>query len=298
MTSAPPPGGTAGAARWLFLARRNLRNILVRYRRLPPARLLRDKIRAQRLRWRDPPPRPAIPHAERVVVSLTSIPGRVERIAPVIRGLRDQTVRADRIVLNWQTAPLRDGSPCPPPPALPAGVELAVCEGSGPSLKLLPTLRAEPNAVIVVVDDDVIYPPDFLETLLNWHRADPRAALGYRGWIIQPERGPRDFDHVFATALDRPMDVDILFGTWGYLVPPGAADDAFHDFEGWPPAMRWVDDVWISGHLKRRGVPRRVVPAQGLPIETGASAIASLSEGLNRSGENDSTAIAAFAPWR
>ncbi len=286
------------AAPRLALLERKLRNLLVRYRRLRPARLAQDVLRARRLRSAAVVPRPPEARPERVVVTLTSIPERAEGLAPVLRSLLDQTSPADRIVLNWQSAALATGEAYPPPPPAPAGVDVIRRRGSGPATKLLPTLLDEPEAVLVVVDDDVIYPVDFIETMLKAHRDDPGAALGYRGWRLQAGLKPRNFEHVFGTALDRAEPADVLIGTWGYLIPPGALDHAVQDFTGWPLALQWVDDVWIAGHLARRNVPRKVIPARGLPIETAASAIRSLSEGPNRSGENDLAAIAAFAPWR
>ena len=285
-------------ARWGFVARRTLRNALIRYRRLTPGGLTRDIMRARILRRESIAPPARSPRPERIVVSLTSIPDRVGLIGPALRSLVDQTCPADRIVLAWPRRSLRTGEAYPSPRDIPPGVEVLECDDVGPATKLLPTLQREREALIIVVDDDVIYPFDFIETLLNAHRADPRAAIGYRGWRLEPGRDPRDLDHVFATALKRPEDVDILFGTWGYLVPPGALDAAMHDFEGYPPETRWVDDVWISGHLARRGVARRVVPARALPIESRAAFVGALTDGLNRSGDNDRIAIAAFEPWR
>jgi len=63
--------------------------------------------------------------------------------------------------------------------------------------------------------------------------------------------------------------------------------------------VRFVDDIWVSGHLARAGVLRFVVPAGGLPLETRASGLAALTYGVNKSGENDAIAIRHFAAdWR
>jgi hypothetical protein len=176
-------------------------------------------------------------------------------------------------------------------------VELLPCDDEGPATKLLPALRAEPDSLLVVADDDMIYPVDFLETLLCAHRDRPAAAIGWRGWRMPPEADPHALDVVRAIDVKRTTAVDVLHGTWGYLLPPGALDEAVHRFEGWPDAARWVDDVWISGHLARRGVARWVAPAAGLPIDCASAAVAALSDGPNRAGENDRIVLRAFAPW-
>lgn len=236
------------------------------------------------------------PRAERLVVSLTTIPARTRSLGPVLRGLLDQTLAADRIVLALPKTSLR-GEAYPPAEALalPKGVEVLACQDQGPATKLLPVLHAEPQARIVVVDDDVIYPRDFLETLLDWHRRLPGAAIGYRGVALQTGNRFADLDHVFATGIAAPARVDVLFGTWGYLLPPGVLPQAVHDIDGAPPGLRWVDDVWVSGHLARAGVPRFVVPARTLPIETLASWRQALTFGVNRSGDNDGRALKHFA---
>lgn len=282
---------------YVDIVRRKVRNAFVRYRRMSPIRFAADLRRARRLQRGGSTPRLAVAHAERIVVSLTCIPQRIAYLRPVLNGLLDQTCPPDRIVLAWPEVSIRTGAAYPAPSSLPDGVDVVRCPDQGPATKLLATLREEPSAAIIVVDDDVVYPVDFIETLLAAHRQDTRAALGYRGWKLVAGRAPHELDHVFATALDKPEDVDILLGTWGYLVPPGAFDDAVHDFDGWPQDVRWVDDVWFSGHLARRGIPRRVVPARGLPLETRASNLAALTFGLNRSGRHDSVAIKAFAQW-
>lgn len=264
---------------------------------MTPLRLAADLMRASRLRHRDPPPRPHAARPERLVVTLTTVPERVDRIRPTLRSLLDQTCPADRILLAWPKQALRSKLPYPHAPDLPPGIELLPCEDIGPASKLLPALRAEPTALLVAVDDDVIYPYDFLETLLAAYRADPKTAWAWRGAKIEPGRDPRDYKHIFASGVKAPTDVDVLMGTWGYLIPPQSFDDAVHDFAPWPPEVRWTDDIWISGHLARRGVKRRVMPGRGLPLETGASSIHSLNQGPNQSGETAAISFKAFAPW-
>jgi hypothetical protein len=253
--------------------------------------------RALWLGWQLPAPPRVVSRPERLVVTLTTIPARASRLRRTLRSLIDQSEPADRIVLCLPWTARGNGEPYPHPATLdlPPGVEVLRCTDEGPATKLLPMLREEPDACLVVVDDDVVYPRDFLASLLAAHRADPSAAQGLRGVRVSPGVAFPALHHELCSAQDAPRAVDILFGTWGYLVPPGALDDQVHDFADYPEAVRWVDDVWISGHLARRGVQRIVVPTRSFPVETRASAIQALTDGPNRSGQNDAIAIAAFA---
>lgn len=249
---------------------------------------------------RDPRPRvfpERTERPERVVVTLSTVPQRLRYLRPTLRSLLDQSCPPDRIVLAWPEHSLRLNTPYPEPSGLPAGVEVLRCTDVGPATKLLPALLEEPDAVLVVVDDDAIYPHDFLESLLAHHRRLPRAALGVRGQLVRYGVDPRYLGHVCGTAVREPEPVDVLMGMWGYLIPPGALDAAVHDFDGWPAEVRWQDDVWISAHLAKRGVPRYVVPIPGVPIESGAAFVGALHHTVNRSGHNEATAFETFRDW-
>jgi hypothetical protein len=103
--------------------------------------------------------------------------------------------------------------------------------------------------------------------------------------------------YVHGTGLASPRSVDALMGMWGYLIPPGALDDAVHDFQGWPEEVRWQDDIWISGHLARRGVERLVVPIDGIPVRSPNTFVSALHHTVNRSGHNERVAKESFRTW-
>lgn len=275
---------------------REVRRGLSRFRNMTPLSLGRTLLRAVRLKKHTPQPRPVPARPERIVVSLTTIPSRAAHLAPVLRSLLDQTEPADRILLALPRQSL-NGQPYPAPETLglPAGVDILRCEDIGPATKLVPALRAEPDALVVVVDDDVIYPEGFIAALLAEHRRRPNAAIGLRGVVLRPGIRFADLAHVMATGIAQTMPVDVLFGTWGYLLPAGAIAPEIGDFTDAPPGVRFVDDVWISGHLARAGVPRWVVRSDTLPIETKTSFHDALTLGVNRSGENDEAALKHFA---
>jgi hypothetical protein len=268
--------------------------------RLVRRELLRGLHRSRRLST-DEPLRPYAgggAREHRLVVALSCVPARLARLPLVLRSLLEQSLPADRVVVAYPYHSLRDGMPYPEPPRLPSGVDLLRCTDHGPLTKLLPVLAEEPGALIVIADDDIVYPSGLLAALHAAHLVAPTAALGLRGCRLSGDLTPKDLRHVFGTAIVAPTAVDLLMGTWGMLLPPGALDEAeLGDFTGWPPQARWVDDVWISGHLARRGVGRLVVPARCLPLDIRSARGAALTFGINRDGGNDRAAIEAFRPW-
>ena len=292
-----PPANPRSVGWWL---RRNSRRTLARFKNVRAHRLLGLGIRAARLHLRSPAPRSTPPRDVRIVVSLSTIPSRLAHLRPALNSLLDQSEPADRIVLALPRYSAREARPYPEIATLklPQGIDVLDCEDFGPATKFLPVLAAEPDAIVIVVDDDVIYPPKFIANLLAVHREQPGAALGYRGVLLKPGHAFVDLDHVFGSALTAPSRVDVLFGTWGYLLPPHALDLETGGGGEVAERLRWVDDVWLCGLLARRGIPRLVVPIDEIPIETANAGRRSLAGGPNKSGENDARAVKTFeADW-
>ncbi|MBL8791375.1 MAG: hypothetical protein JNM45_12845, partial [Rhizobiales bacterium] len=95
------------------------------------------------------------------VVSLTTIPSRISLLAPTLKSLMRQTRAPKRIVLNLPRMSKREGVPYVVPEFLSQlkSVEIARCEDMGPATKAIPTLlREAPDQLVIIVDDDRIYP--------------------------------------------------------------------------------------------------------------------------------------------
>ncbi|MAW85485.1 MAG: hypothetical protein CMJ42_03030 [Phyllobacteriaceae bacterium] len=282
-------------------ARRNFRRAVTRFSNPSLPEIAGLYWRALRLQLAARPPR--IPHSRvlsdgaRTVISLTTIPARARHVRPALLSLLDQTTPADRIMLAYPETSLRGAGPYPDPASLnlPDGIDVVRCSDSGPSTKLLPALSLEPDALIIVADDDVIYPRDFVATLKAAHRREPGTAWGYRGVRLDGKTPFAHLPHLLASGLAAPAPADVLFGTWGYAVTAGMLDRAVHDYSGQDDAVRWVDDIWISGHLARRGVPRKILTSSLFPVESPTVLRAALTSGINRSGANDDAAIKVFA---
>ena len=177
-------------------------------------------------------------------------------------------------------------------PEVPEGVTIVrVDEDLGPATKILPAARAwrGQDVVLLYLDDDHCAAPGWAGRHLRLRRRHPEAALCASGStlermgaapnpgrgiphgvvapdgveqlgfqlrrlaavLLEPVRGKSPLRPSFRR-LDRSGHVDIAEGVGGVSLRPEAFDDAAWSI---PPVLWAVDDVWLSGHLERRGVP-------------------------------------------
>ncbi len=216
----------------------------------------------------------ANPNRSDVVVSLTTIPSRIPHIEDTLKSLLRQDLAPREIRLNVPKYSKREQCAYEVPDHLRelSALTIVDCEDHGPATKLIPSvLQLPPDQRVVVVDDDRAYPPNLLADLAAASDADPGAAFSFCGWIVPPDLVHRPANlytivfirppaPVLARRIRRQWPVDVVRGVGGYLVRPRFFDaDALVDYSGAPEAAFFVDDVWISAHLR---APKFVVPAR------------------------------------
>jgi hypothetical protein len=203
----------------------------------------------------------------RVVISLTTIPSRITRLRPTLNSLLAQDYAPSGIYLAVPRRSARENRAYQIPVWLAQHPAVAVidCERDwGPASKLLPALLAErerPDTLIIAVDDDNVYPREMVATFVRFSRKLPHAALCFRGHVVPPSGRWKQLRPIFGTRVDVPTRMDIVTGCGGILVKPAFFDQAVFNYESAPPSAFFVDDIWFSGHLARRGILRYVIPS-------------------------------------
>ena len=236
---------------------------------------------------------------QRLVVSLSTLPGRISYLKDQLRFLYAQTRRPDAIYVVVPYTSLRGKGTYEIPSSLyeeaDAGriVLLRTQIDWGPATKLIPTLSVEtdPRTIIITVDDDLDYPPTLIEHLYQAALQRPDAAIGLKGYWLPPtntsdkERcDPRTWDHVSqerdygyyshenllytdAASTDRDVEVHVLGGLLGVAYRSGFFDlRRLVDFADWPGGSVFVDDDWISSVLDSARVPRVVLGLAGTQL--------------------------------
>lgn len=139
----------------------------------------------------------------------------------------------------------------------------------GPATKFIPVVQREPaDTFVFVLDDDRTYPRDLLETYLHFAAELPGAALSMRGARMPRSLNWRDAVMTRGDRIRRPQRVAVITGAGSYLIQPRFFDAQLWDYSGAPAAAFYMDDIWISGILDRRGVAKFIVPSSGWTRET------------------------------
>jgi hypothetical protein len=208
----------------------------------------------------------------RVIVSLSTVPDRIDKLGPTIRSLLKQTRSPDEIVLAIPEFSIRERRPYIVPKyisRLPRVRVLRCGKDWGPATKFIAAIQDElaagrDNTLIMVVDDDRVYPRDVLETYLHYNEQLPNAALCFRGAAMPSTFDWDDAKMIYAKDLRQPRPVAVITGCGSYLVRPRFFDQSLWDYSKAPSVAFYIDDIWISAWLSRRGVKRYVVPASAM----------------------------------
>ena len=219
----------------------------------------------------------------RVIVTFTTIPSRISQIKPTIISILQQTYRPSIIELNLARNPQKIDKPWSIPFWLEglSSVKIHWLDYDyGPASKLIPTLDRHQNddCLIIVIDDDMIYPKNLVERFL---KADQQSNGGK---VFCANGHPIVQNHHF---FESPSDkrirsgerrVAIIEGCGGYSLRPRHFDiKDLKSLKGAPDGAMRMDDIWFSGHLSRRNIekiqistkPRHSLPQATVPAITG-----------------------------
>lgn len=195
----------------------------------------------------------------RVVISLTTIPGRATLLERTLASLQRQTCPPDAIYL-WLPYLLFKNEPFAV--SNMDGIIVTMGPDIGPAMKLLPVLDREldPETCIITVDDDIEYPPGLIERLSAASNILPDHALGFTGWNRIDGPAGREIRHyneeIFQAAMFQP--VQVLEGYRGIIYRRRFFSQDIYQHLAAQPAFRFHDDILLSGYLASRGIARSV----------------------------------------
>jgi hypothetical protein len=225
----------------------------------------------------------------RVVISLSTIPSRFSALDATLQRLLAQTHPAEQILLyiphRYRRFPDWDGRL----PRVPEGVEIRRSEDWGPATKVLAAAKdfAGEPVEIVFCDDDRLYSKRLVSGFLRTRAKRPDAVIANLGFnheyepflesngagrpqpsavrfwratdiefqlrllLRQIKARRRDVQTPFRRVYKIGGYVDIFEGCGGAMVRPEFFDADFYEI---PPVLWSVDDFWLSGMFRAKGI--------------------------------------------
>lgn len=182
-----------------------------------------------------------------VIVSLTSIPSRLNALDLVIKSILNQTHLPTKIVL-WLHNDLKNNIPNRLK-KLPSSIfEIKFSTLDCPHLKLLESLRAFPDSIIITCDDDLIYREKWLINLYQEHLKHPKDIIANGTYQIKLINDSSYSPYAEWRKKDENINSKTTFaiGVLGVLYPPKWYPEIIFDTKLFLKLTPKNDDLWFK----------------------------------------------------
>lgn len=198
-----------------------------------------------------------------IVVSLTTLPHRLNLVHLAIESIFNQTLLPSRVIL-WITEKIDVSKNITPQldALIARGLEIRKVEDIGPHTKLIYALKEFPDKNIITIDDDIIYPNNTISCLWDRHNKYPKAVVcnwarelvfssagkvkGVRsGRLMTPPR----LEYELEQALhfdEKPSFLGFPYGTSGVLYPPNSLSLRVFEVDLFKKLCPKEDDIWFK----------------------------------------------------
>lgn len=200
----------------------------------------------------------------KLIVSLTSYPKRIHEIKYTLYSLLNQEVKPDKIVL-WLSKnefPNREEDlPKELLNFLKHGLTIKWCDTLKSYKKLLPSLNAYPNDIIVTADDDLYYPKEWLKLLYEYHIKYPNEILTHRSRRISFNNNNicKYLDWELSENEEEASFLNFFTTGGGVLFPPNSFSKIVEDRQIYEKICPNGDDIWFWGMAILNDTKIRVV---------------------------------------
>lgn len=199
-----------------------------------------------------------------LIVSLTSFPPRFGTLHLTLGCLLDQTMKADRTIL-WIADADMGKVPAKVRELERRGLEIRPSDDLRSYKKLVPALKAFPDAFIATADDDLYYPADWLKVLVDGLGTDARVITCHRAHRVRRKGDGSfepyvqwDFDVQDAAARQASTDILATAGA-GALYGPHCLDPRVTDPALFQRLSPHGDDLWFYWCARMAGTRYRKV---------------------------------------
>lgn len=193
-----------------------------------------------------------------VIVSLTTYGKRLYDVATTVESIMQGSVLPNRLIL-WLEEGLKGTElPVSLRRQQERGLQIEYCKDLRSYKKLIPALKAYPEAVIVTLDDDLLYESDLLENLLRCYKQYPNAICASRiHEITLDEEGiPNEYSKWNWCAWPlHASPLNFFTSGGGTLFPPHCFDVEVFNEEVFMSICQYADDIWFNAMARKNGTP-------------------------------------------
>ena len=191
-----------------------------------------------------------------LIVSLTSYPARISKLWMVIKTLLNQKLVDNFKVILWlsenQFPKGLDSLPKSLTNLIDKGLDIRfVSDDLKSHKKYYYAFKEYPNNIVVTVDDDVLYSPILLRTLLDAHDKYSDCVICNRGIKINKEKSYRNWDKVDNFMI--PVSNIMPTGIGGVLYPPHCYNNNIFNIEAIKSTCINGDDLWLNFMCRLNG---------------------------------------------
>jgi len=192
----------------------------------------------------------------KLIISLTSIPTRFDKLPALIENLKQQTC-GDEIWINipkkYKRFPDWDGSF----PWTNLGPKVIInrdCDDWGPGTQAMGPIAKTDADIIVYVNDDTMYHPQMAANFVKWFNVDQKSAWGLSGFNFETY-----FKGQYPRTHGQPLDVLESYGAviakveWLRTIFPEFLELS---------EVTWNDDLLISNLFEKHGISRKTIYTQ------------------------------------
>lgn len=242
-----------------------------------------------------------------VVVSLTSHGQRLRTVHHAIESIAMGSVKPTRLILVVDSA--ADRARVDQLSAIQRlrrrGLEILTSSPVGPHAKYYPYVASEDShpVPLVTADDDILYPPRWLESLLAAYQGQSDVIHCFRAHRFVISEGKPALYASWPPVSDcRPSYASFLTGVSGVIYPPSFLDELRERGEGFLQSAPKADDVWLNAVAVQAGyrVAQVGSMSEHFPVLIGTQATALWRHNTDAAPDgptaNDHQILASYTP--
>lgn len=198
-----------------------------------------------------------------IYISLTTYPARIESAYYAVCSILDQTVRPNKIILTLIKEEFPKGESSLPQSILSLkekGLEILwATDNLRPHNKYFYSMQKYPNALIITIDDDILYPKDTIEKLVRCYKRFPKAISAFHidKFLVRNNK----LDNYSKATIGYNKDVytprmDLLAeGFAGVLYPPSILPKETFQKDLIQKCAPIADDIWLKCIELKNNIP-------------------------------------------